>query len=67
MWYLRLLGKILLGKSVGVSPADEDMSLEEHEAIVVGAIGTGAPRFLTGWSEGTKVEFMIVTEYDVGV
>ena len=36
--------------SVGVSPADEDMSLEAHEAIVVGAIGMGAPWFLTGWA-----------------
>ena len=26
--------------SVGVLLADEDMSVEEHEAIVVGAIGT---------------------------
>ena len=31
----------------------------EHEAIMVGAIGTGAPWFLTGWAEGTEVEFMI--------
>ena len=43
----------------GILPANEDMSLEEHEAIVVGAIGTGAPWFLTGWEEGTEVEFMI--------
>ena len=26
---------------VSVSPADEDMSVEEHEAIMVGAIGMG--------------------------
>ena len=28
-------------------------------AIVVGAVGSGAPWFLTGWAEGTEVEFMI--------
>ena len=43
--------------SVSVSQADEDMLVEEHEAIVVGAVGTGAPWFLTGWAEGTEVEF----------
>ena len=41
-----------------VLPMDKDLTEEEHEAIVVGAIGTGAPWFLTGWAEGTEVEFM---------
>ena len=27
---------------------------------MVGAVGTGAPWFLTGWAEGIEVEFMIV-------
>ena len=27
----------------------------------MGAVGTGAPWFLTGWAEGTEVEFMIDT------
>ena len=44
--------------SFGNSPADEDMLSEEHEAIVVGAVGTGASWFLTGWAGGTEVEFM---------
>ena len=48
--------------SVGNSPADEDMLSEEHEAIVV-----GAPWFLTGWAEGTEVEFMIDTGCQVTI
>ena len=40
--------------SVGVLPADEDMSVEEHEAIVVDAIGT-------------EVEFMIDTGCQVTI
>ena len=42
-----------------VLPADKDTSFGEPEVIVVGAVGTGAPWFLTGWAEGTEVEFMI--------
>ena len=53
--------------NVGFLPADEDMSLEEHEAIVVGAIGTRAPWFLTGWAEGTEVGFMIDTACQVTI
>ena len=33
------------------------MPRENDEAIVVGAVGSGAPWFLTGWAEGTEVEF----------
>ena len=43
------------------------MSVEEHEAIVMGAIGTGVPWFLTGWAEGTEVEFMIDTGCQVTI
>ena len=35
--------------------------LEEGEAIVVGAIGSAAPWFLTGWASDMEVEFMIDT------
>ena len=35
--------------------------------IVVGAVVTGAPWFLTGWVEGTEVEFMIDTECQVTI
>ena len=40
---------------------------EGHEAIVVGAIGAGAPWFLTEWVEGTEVEFMIDTKCQVTI
>ena len=40
------------------------MLLEEPDAIVVGAVGTGAPWYLTGWAERTEVEFMIDTGCD---
>ena len=33
-----------------------DESFVELEAIVVGAVGMGAPWFLTGWAKGTEVE-----------
>ena len=33
----------------------------------MGAVGTGAPWFLTGWAEGTKVEFMIDTGCQVTI
>ena len=34
---------------------------------MVGAIGTGAPWFLTGWTEGTEVEFDIDTGCQVTI
>ena len=52
----------------------QELPRDNNEAIVVGAVGSGARWFLTGWVEGTEVEFMIdtgcqVTDYpgDVGV
>ena len=47
--------------SVAVLPMNKDLPEEEHEAIVVRAIVMGAPWFLTGWEEGTEVEFVIDT------
>ena len=35
--------------------------LESGEAIVVGAIGSAAPWFLTGWAHEVEIEFMIDT------
>ena len=32
---------------------------EEGEAIVVGAVGSAAPWFQTGWTNNIEVEFMI--------
>ena len=34
---------------------DPAESSAELENIVVGAVGTGAPWFLTGWAEGTEI------------
>ena len=35
------------------------LRLEYSEAIVVGAIGSSAPWFLTGWAHEVEIEFMI--------
>ena len=40
---------------------DPDESSAELETIVVGDVGTGTLWFLTGWAEGTEIEFMIDT------
>ena len=53
--------------SVKLLPADKEASLVELEAIVEGAVGTGAPWFLTGWAEGTEVEFMMDTGFQVTI
>ena len=54
-------------KSVGLLPVDKDILFDKPEAIVVGAVGTGAPWFLTRWAEGTEVEFMIDTGCQVTI
>ena len=56
-----------LPKNVELLLADKDASFVELEAIVVGAVSTGAPWFLTGWAEGTEVEFMIDTGCQVTI
>ena len=38
---------------------EQQLPRDNNEAIVVGAVESGAPWFLTGWAEGTEVEFMI--------
>ena len=43
------------------------MPQDNDEAIVVGAVGSGAPWFLSGWTEGTEVEFMIDTGCQVNI
>ena len=40
---------------------------EEGEAIVVGAVGSAASWFLTGWAEDMEVEFMIDTGCQVTI
>ena len=34
-----------------VRTEDQQLSPEEEEAIVVGAVGSAAPWFLTGWAD----------------
>ena len=41
-----------------VRQEEQGLQRENNEAIVVGAVGSGAPWFLTGWAEGTEVGFM---------
>ena len=43
------------------------MSQDNDEAIVVGAVGSGVPWFLSGWAEGTELEFMIDTGCQVTI
>ena len=38
-----------------------DLPQDNNEVIVVRAVGSGAPWFLSDWAEGTEVEFMIDT------
>ena len=40
---------------------------EDGEAIVVGAVGSAAPWFLTGWANDMEVEFMIDTGCQVTI
>ena len=49
--------------SRGSEPLNTDVQeeTEEGEAIIVGAVGSAAPWFLTGWTNEVEVEFMIYT------
>ena len=47
--------------------ADVHEEPEEGEAIVVGAVGSAAPWFLTGWTNDVEVEFMIDTGCQVTI
>ena len=57
----------VLPSGVGLSLTDMDESFVELEINVVGIVGTGAHWFLTGWAEGTEVEFMIDTGCQVTI
>ena len=46
---------------------DKRASPEHGEAIVVGAVGSAAPWFLTGWAEEVEIEFMIDTGCQVTI
>ena len=56
-----------LPSAVVLSPTDLDELSAELETIVVGAVSMGAPWFMTGWAEGTEVEFMIDTGCQVTI
>ena len=46
---------------------EQELLRDNNEAIVVGAVGSGDPWFLTGWAAGTEVEFMIDTGCQVTI
>ena len=48
-------------------PEGQDLPRDNNVAIVVGAVGSVAPWFQTGWAEGTEVEFMIDTGCQVTI
>ena len=50
-----------------VRTEDQRLSPEEEEAIVVGAVGSAAPWFLTGWADEVEIEFMIDTGCQVTI
>ena len=52
---------------VDVCPEEQELPKGNDKATVVGAVGSGAPWFLTGWAEGTEVEIMIDTGCQVTI
>ena len=50
-----------------VQMEDRQLPPAEEEAIVVGAVGSAAPWFLTGWAGEVEVEFMIDTGCQVTI
>ena len=46
---------------------DERLSPDDGEAIVVGAVGSAAPWFLTGWAGEVEIKFMIDTGCQVTI
>ena len=74
--FRKLAGRELLEHSVpsvtpcrGSEPSITDVQeqSEEGETIVVGAVGSAAPWFLTGWTNDVEVEFMIDTGCQVTI
>ena len=53
----------------GSEPLNTDCpgDTEDGEAIIVGAVGSAAPWFLTGWTNDVEVEFMIDTGCQVTI
>ena len=50
-----------------VRTEDKRLSPDDGEAIVVGAVGSAAPWFLTGWAEEVEIEFMFDTGCQVTI
>ena len=50
-----------------VCPEGQGLPQDGGEAIVIGAVGSAAPWFLTGWAEGVEVDFMIDTGCQVTI
>ena len=50
-----------------VGTGEQESPPNVGEAIVVGAVGSAAPWFLTGWADGVEVEFMIDTGCQVTI
>ena len=68
--FRKLGGREPLEHSVpSVTPCrgSEPSIAEEEEVIVVGAVGSAAPWFLTGWTNDVEVEFMIDTGCQVTI
>ena len=52
---------------LGVRTGDQQISPDDGEAIVVGAVGSAAPWFLTGWAAEVEIEYMIDTGCQVTI
>ena len=50
-----------------IRTGDQQISPEDEDAIVVGAVGSAAPWFLTGWDAEVEIEFMIDTGCQVTI
>ena len=61
------LRSVTLCRGSEPSIADVQEQPEEGEAIMVGAVGSAAPWFLTGWTHDVEVEFMIDTGCQVTI
>ena len=53
--------------TLDVLTEDQRLSPDDEEAIVVGAVGSAAPWFLTGWADEVEIEFMIDTGCQVTI
>ena len=50
-----------------VQMEDRQLPPGEEEAIVLGAVGSAAPWFLTGWADEVEIKFMIDTGCQVTI